>query len=100
MAVRTNDEIMQSLRAVIGDDNSDESLTLIEDITDTLSDYQNRTKDSTDWERRYNENDAQWRQRYKERFYSSDDSGTDDFVDEEEEEKPTKMSFEDLFKEG
>ena len=36
MAVRTNDEIMQSLRAVIGDDNSDESLTLIEDITDTL----------------------------------------------------------------
>lgn len=100
MAVRTNDEIMQSLRAVIGDDNSDESLTLIEDITDTLSDYQNRTKDSTDWERRYNENDAQWRQRYKERFYSSDDSGADDFADEEDEEKPTKMTFEDLFKEG
>ena len=44
MAVRSIEEIMQSIRDRFNDDTSDETLGLIEDINDTLNDYNTKTK--------------------------------------------------------
>ena len=44
MAVRTREEILNSIRARIGDDTSDEAISLVEDVTDTLADMENRAK--------------------------------------------------------
>lgn len=66
--IRTKDEIMAAITARLGEDTSDEALAFLEDMTDTLSDYEARTADTTDWKSKYEENDASWRKRYAERF--------------------------------
>ena len=38
MAIKTKDELIQSLNAVLGDNASDEALALMEDVSDTLDD--------------------------------------------------------------
>ena len=99
MAVRTRDEILESLRARVGDSTDDETLAFIEDVTDTLSDYETRVSDSTNWRERYETNDAEWRQRYRDRFFGVPEGEVveDSGVVETKTEKP--MTFEDLFKE-
>lgn len=77
MAVKTREEILESVRAIVGEQTDDETITFIEDITDTLSDLETKAKgNGTDWKTKYEENDAEWRKKYTERFYSSD-PGTD-----------------------
>ena len=98
MAVRTKDEILQSIRDRIGDKiDSDESLALIEDVTDTIDSL---SGDGTDWKQRYEDNDKEWRQKYRDRFFNSGtpDNPSDD-PDPEPEPEPKKTKFEELFKE-
>lgn len=99
MAVRTQQEILESLKARIGDSTDDDALAFIEDVTDTLTDYETRVSDSTNWKEKYETNDAEWRQRYRDRFFGNTESEVveTDSVIETETEKP--MTFEDLFKE-
>lgn len=68
MAVKTSTELMDMIRTRIGEDHSDEALAMLEDMTDSLADYDRRIAESGDWERKYNENDENWRKRYRERF--------------------------------
>lgn len=98
MAVKSRDEILELIRARIGDDTSDETIAIIEDVTDTLDDYEKRIADSGDWKARYEQNDADWRHKYKERFFAPRE-GVEEIEETEEEEKEEKRTFEDLFKE-
>lgn len=105
MAIRGADEILELVRSRIGEDISDESITFIEDITDTINDYEARTKEDREWETRYNENDATWRKRYMERFNASSDASVKDGKEavKEQEENVTddgkKRSYKELFEE-
>ena len=69
MAVRTITEILDSVQSRLGDDTSDEAIAFVEDITDTLNDYENKTKSEEDWKKKYEDNDASWRKKYKDRFF-------------------------------
>lgn len=62
MAKLTRDEAIGRLTAYIGDRNDDESIALLEDISDSLE------SDGEDWKAKYDELDASWRARYIERF--------------------------------
>ena len=99
MAIKTRDEIIAAVKARIGEDTSDESISLIEDVTDTLSDYDTRLADKTDWKQKYDEMDASWRRKYMDRFSGK----TGDDVKEEQEEQVKEdskpRSFKELFKE-
>lgn len=98
MAVRTREEILNSIRTHIGEDASDEALALVEDLTDTITDYENKANnDGQNWKQRYEENDAAWRKKYRDRFFSGS-SDVDD--DEPEPTKKKNYTFENLFKEG
>lgn len=103
MAIRSREELLTSINARFADDTSDEVLALIEDVTDTLSDYDRRIGDSTDWESKYNQLDSEWRERYKARFF---DSGKPIKESEEitilkpEEVEEEKTEYMDLFKEA
>lgn len=105
MAIRDADKILELVRSRIGEDTSDESITFIEDITDTINDYEARTKEDREWETRYNENDAAWRKRYMERFNASSDASVKDGKEavKEQEENVTddgkKRSYKELFEE-
>ena len=93
--VKSRDEILEIIRSRVGDDNSDEALSFIEDITDTMNDYESRLADSTDWKTRYEENDKNWRERYKERFFSNEIEETEIITTEVVDETPT--TFDELF---
>lgn len=96
--VRTKDEIISMLSAKIGEDNSDETLSLFEDITDTFDDYQSKTQDATNWKQKYEDNDNEWRAKYKERFMSGGSEKDDEFKEEDEDQK--EYTFESLFQKG
>lgn len=102
MAIRTREELMELINARIGDDNSDEAISFLEDVSDTLDDLErNSTGDSEEWKTKFEENDAKWRKKYTDRFFNSSKKGEtkneEEEEEEEEEEKP--KTFEDLFKE-
>lgn len=93
MAVRTREELISTLNAVIGDRVDDETITLLEDITDTFTDLEDKSKNNTeDWKEKYEKNDAEWRKKYTERFFSKE-------PEPEPEPEPEKVSFESLFDE-
>lgn len=95
MAIKSKAELLELVKARIGDDTSDEALAIIEDVTDTLDDYETRIADSGDWKARYEQNDADWRKKYKERFFAPTEEPEEIDEPEKVEEKRT---FEDLFK--
>lgn len=97
MAIKSREDLLKSLNTLIGDNSTDENLAILEDITDTLKDYEEKTADQTDWKTKYEQNDADWRKKYKERFLSGET-----IKDEQEEDvkKDSKsLTFDSLFKE-
>lgn len=99
MAVKTREEILESLKTRIGENPDDESISFLEDVTDTLNDFEKRANgDGTDWKTKYEENDANWRKKYTERFFSNEPE-----PNPKPEPKPepddTPKTFSDLFKE-
>lgn len=95
MAILTREQLMESIRNRVGDDTSDEALAFIENVNDTIESM--TTDKNTDWKAKYEENDAAWRQKYKDRFFNSSSEDKDDDFEEEEKKKP--MTYEALFKE-
>lgn len=91
MAVKTVDEIMAKVRERIGEDDSDEAIGFIEDISDTLESFSN----TEDWKTKYEENDKKWREKYRDRFFTSKEEVEEDEIEEPEEKE--KKKFEDLF---
>ena len=99
MAVKTREEILGSLKTILGENPDDDSISFLEDVTDTLDDFEKRANgDGTDWKSKYEENDANWRNKYTERFFSGEPN-----PDPKPEPKPepdnTPTTFSDLFKE-
>lgn len=94
MAVKTREELLQSIRARVGEQTDDETISFLEDVTDTLTDLETRANSDENWEQRYKDNDAEWRKKYTERFFSAE---PDEQIDPKENESKPK-TFEDLFK--
>ena len=97
MAIKSSEDLLKSLTTLIGDNSSDDNLAILEDVADTLKDYEEKTADQTDWKTKYEQNDADWRKKYKERFLSGET-----IKDEQEEDvkKDSKtLTFDSLFKE-
>lgn len=90
--VRSREELMSAIKARIGDDTSDEALALIEDMTDTLTDYEGRIGE--DWKTKYEQLDADWRKRYRDRFYEGGNA-PEPVADPEPE--PETKTIEELF---
>lgn len=102
MARLSKEEMLNKVKTFIGDNNSDEALSLVEDINDTIIE-----NDETEIEilRAENERlktektelDNNWREKYKSRFFDGTPiNEKDDDIDE----PPKKLTFEDLFKEN
>lgn len=90
MAIRPSDELISAINAALGENTTDEVLSILEDLKDTLADGQEN------WKQKYEENDRNWRERYRARFLNvSDDveGSPEDYTEDE------TMEFDDLFKE-
>lgn len=99
MAVKTREEILESFKTRLGEKPDDESISFLEDVTDTLDDFEKRANgDGTDWKSKYEENDASWRKKYTERFFS-DEPNPEPNPEPKPEPDNTPRTFSDLFKE-
>ena len=97
MAIKSREELLKSLNTLIGDNSTDENLAILEDVTDTLKDYEEKTADQTDWKSKYEQNDADWRKKYRDRFMSGAEIKDEQEEDIEKHSKP--LTFDSLFKE-
>lgn len=95
MAVRKREELLEALKPFMGDSPSDDAIALLEDVTDTLEDYETRVSDATDWKSKYEENDKQWKERYQNRFFNKE--AKEDAKVLENEQRSVKREFADLF---
>lgn len=96
MAVKTREEILESFKTRLGENLDDDSIAFLEDVTDTLDDFEKRANgDGTDWKSKYEENDANWRKKYTDRFFSDEPEEQE----QEQEQDNTPRTFSDLFKE-
>lgn len=103
MAVKTKDEILASIKDKFKDDDSDDTLSFLEDISDTLDDMSEQVTKSGEWKAKYEQNDKDWREKYKARFFSTSDIDDEEITDpptDPQTEPKKALSYEDLFKEG
>ena len=106
MAVRTNQEVLELIKTKFADDTSDETLTLIEDVSDTLNDLESKSSGQEDWKKKYEDNDKEWREKYKARFFdatndpASDPGANGGSEDGENDTPPKPLTFDELFKES
>lgn len=99
MAVKTREEILESFKTRLGEKPDDESISFLEDVTDTLDDFEKRAKGyDTEWKSKYEENDANWRKKYTERFFSVEPEPVPK-PEPKPEPDDTPRTFSDLFKE-
>ena len=101
MSVLSFEELRNSLKTFIGENNSDEALALIENTEDTITNYENMIADKTDWKQKFEENDKAWRERYKARFYSgTDPKEKKDEASGEKSDDNKNYTFDNLFNGG
>lgn len=93
MAKLSKDELIEKVRKYVGDRNDDETIEIIEDISDSID-----SSEADEWKKKYEENDKIWRDRYISRFVEKKEDELDTPTEHEEEEKEYN-SFEDLFEE-
>lgn len=103
MAVLSHDEFMDAVKGLAGDNADDSTLAMIENFTDTFNDLESRASDTTDWKAKYEENDNEWREKYKARFFEGKDGTDPATVIKQQQDDITddgkEISFDDLFKE-
>lgn len=91
MAIRTSEEFLAMIKQRVGDSTSDEDISFIEDVSDTIN---SMSQHETETEKLRAENED-LRKKYRDRFF-------DPKPDEPEpnEPEPEKLTFESLFSEG
>lgn len=99
MAVKDRDSILSAVKQMIGDNTSDEAIELMEDIADTMTDYETKVADKTDWKAKYDEMDASWRKKYVERFSGKTGEEIKDEQEEQIKDDGEVRSFDELFTE-
>lgn len=93
MAKLSKDELIEKVKKYVGDRTDDETIEIIEDISDSID-----SSDADEWRQKFEENDKMWRDKYISRFLEKKEDEPDTPTEHEEEEKEYK-SFEDLFEE-
>lgn len=100
MAILQKEEFMRKLHARIGTATDDESISFVEDMSDTYNDLERRVNEnsSVDWEKKCKEIDDSWRARYLHRFQTGFDSMTPNHGEnsQEEERRPEDVKITDV----
>lgn len=88
---RTKEELLKSLKVFIGEDESENAITFLEDFSDSFADNSEELVEITN---KYNS----LKKRYKERFFGEGDEG-ENLEEDENEEGKKEIKIKDLFTE-
>lgn len=83
-------ELLNRLNTLAGEEPTDEALSLMTDVRDT---FDGLTPSGENWEERYKQNDAAWRDKYRKAFFSKPEEPDDS----DEPDEPKKYTYENLF---
>ena len=74
MAIRNLNELTETFNSMFSEDdlNGDTQLGFLEDLTDTI----NAGAENMQWKQKYEDNDKEWREKYRRRFMSGGEEGT------------------------
>lgn len=113
MAVISREELVASVTARLGGEPDDDGIVLLENLSDTLADYESRANVDIESERnaweeerqtlnnRIAEVDSEWRRRYTERFNEPTEHKsmleTDEVIEDTSDMTNTEVQVEDLF---
>lgn len=92
MARLSKDELIEKIKIYVGDRTDDDTIEIIEDISDSVD----AADDESEWKRKYEENDKAWRDKYISRFFEKKEDELETPSEHEEDEKEYS-SYEDLF---
>ncbi len=93
--VRTLEELLTDVRAVVADETSDDVLTLLENVTDTVNAAESR-ETIEGLRQQIADLDESWRRKFRDRFFNTASADpVPEVAEEETEEKITR--YEDLF---
>ena len=84
--VLTKEEFLTKIKERIGENPTDEDISFVEDMTDTIVSL----SQGDEWKKKFEENDAMWRKKYTERFFTPEKE-PEEKIDEEE------ITIDDLF---
>ena len=88
--VLTKEEFLSKIKERIGENPTDEDISFVEDMTDTIDSL----SQGDDWQKKYEENDAMWRKKYTERFFTPDKEPE---KEPEETKDSEEITIDDLF---
>ena len=97
--VKSKSELLEAINKNFNGETTDEVISLIEDISDTLDDFETKTKDTSDWKAKYDELDKTWKEKYKARFFSSVEEKEKEEIDDKEIDS-SDITIEELFNES
>lgn len=90
----TKQEVLELLKAYVGDRTDDESIKILEVVSDYI------VEDPENWKQKFEDNDREWREKYTKRFFECDkDKELESEKDELKADIDEDVSIDDLFKE-
>lgn len=101
MAVKKKQDLIEQLKAKFGEDTGDDVLSILEDVTDTITELEQQVEESGSWKQKAEDIEKTWRKKYADRF-----SGLTEKEEKQEEQTPPPNSetpddgptrYEDLF---
>ena len=92
MAILKKEDFLKRIKEYVGEDTSDDAISFVQDVTETINDYESRGEDAAEVEKR-------WRKKYIDAFFTKE-KGKEEEESEEEEEEEKKYTYDNLFKEG
>ena len=98
--IKSKEELIEEIRAVVDDDTSDNVIALIENVSDTMTELE--TSDGEEWKQKFEENDKMWREKYISRFTEGTTEPTaeaEPTTEPKEDDEEKEKTFEDLFEE-
>lgn len=104
MANLNRDQFFNTISTIIGDRTDAEAIQALEDLTDTYNAMEKGTNgDGIDWKKKFEDNDASWRAKYRQRFLNGDGGNGPSAAKSEKDSDfydPNAIGFKDLFTKG
>lgn len=100
MSRLNRDDFMGAINTLLGDRTDEDSLNLVGDITDTYNEMEANENSGEEMIPRSELDRAnkEWAEKYKQRFFGSPVVEKDKDKQEDKEDKPKKLTYENLFK--
>lgn len=95
MAILNRNELSERLKEMFGEQDDEQSLTFMEDLSDTLDEYERNSNAE-----RVTQLEGELttlKEKYRKRFFTPKEEQDDEPEVHHEEEKPKKLTFESLF---